>query len=46
VGIAAKPVSGISFKNVTVENTATPCRIVNTRDVEMRNVRMNGKLLT
>jgi polygalacturonase len=45
VGIAAKPVSGIWFKDITVEKTATPSTIVNTRDLEMRNVRMNGKLL-
>jgi hypothetical protein len=45
VGLAAKPVSGIWLKDITVEKTATPSRIVNTRDLEMRNVRMNGKPL-
>jgi polygalacturonase len=45
VGIAAKPVSGVSFKDITIENTATPSRIANTRGLEMRNVRINGKLL-
>ena len=45
VGIAAKPVSGIFFEDVTVESTAMVSKIENTREVEMRNVRMNGKLL-
>ncbi len=46
VGIPAKPVSGISFKNVTVEIAATPTKILNTQSVEMQNVRINGKLLS
>jgi len=45
VGLAGKPISGISFRNITVESTAKPSRIVNTRDLEMRNVRVNGRLL-
>jgi polygalacturonase len=45
VGIPAKPVSGVCFRDITIENTATPSRIVNTRGLEMRNVRINGKLL-
>ncbi len=45
VGINAKPVAGLSFKNVTVETTATPTRILNTQAVEMTNVRINGTLL-
>lgn len=45
VGMEAKPISGISFRNVTVENTAMATRIANTRDVEWNNVRMNGTLL-
>ena len=30
---------------LTIENTATPSKIVNTIGVEMRNVRINGKLV-
>jgi len=45
VGIAAKPVSGVRFQDITIENAVTPTRIANTRGLEMRNVRINGKLL-
>jgi polygalacturonase len=45
VGIAAKPVSGLRFKDITIEKAATPSKIANTRGLEMRNVRVNGKLL-
>ena len=45
VGIEAKPVSGLSFKNVTIETTQTATKILNTQAVEMQNVRINGKLL-
>jgi polygalacturonase len=45
VGIAAKPVSGVHFKDITIEKTAVPSKIANTRGIELRNVRMNGKLL-
>ena len=45
VGIAAKPVSGVHFKNITIENAATPSTVANTSGLDMRNVRINGKLL-
>jgi hypothetical protein len=45
VGIATKPVAGVRFQDITIENTATPSKIVNTIGVEMRNVRINGKLV-
>ncbi len=45
VGTAAKPISGIFFKNISVDSTAMPSRIANTDNLEMHNVRMNGKLL-
>ena len=45
VGIAAKPVTGVRFRDITIEHTAMPSRIANTDGLEMRNVRMNGKLL-
>jgi hypothetical protein len=45
VGIAAKPVSGVRFQDITIENTAMPSKIANTRGLEMHNVRINGKLL-
>jgi len=45
VGIVAKPVAGVRFKDITIEHTPTPSKIVNTNGLEMRNVRINGKLL-
>lgn len=45
MGIAAKPVSGVSFTNVTVEKTAIPSMVAHTVGLELRNVRINGTLL-
>jgi polygalacturonase len=45
VGIEQEPVSGLHFQDVRVDATAVETEIRATRDIEMRNVRINGKLL-
>jgi polygalacturonase len=43
VGIAAKPIDGVYLKDVTIDSAATDIEIANTRNIEMQNVKINGR---
>ncbi len=43
MGIAAKPIVGVYFKDIIIERAAKEFEIANTRQLEMQNVRINGR---
>lgn len=43
VGIASRPIRGVYLDSVTVVSAAAAAEIANTRDLRMRNVRVNGR---
>jgi hypothetical protein len=45
MGIAAKPIVGIYFKDITIERAAKEFEIANTHQIELQNVRINGRLV-
>jgi polygalacturonase len=45
VGIAARPIEGVHFRNVTIGQAGMAKKIQATSDVEMVNVSVNGELL-
>jgi polygalacturonase len=45
VGIVAKPIDGVYLKDITIDSAATDVELVSTHNVEMQNVRINGRLL-
>lgn len=45
VGIEQEPVTGLHFADIRIDSAATETEIRATREIEMRNVRVNGKLL-
>jgi hypothetical protein len=45
VGIAAQPVSRVYFKDITIHEAGAGKQIESTREIEMRNVKVNGELL-
>jgi polygalacturonase len=45
VGTAAKPIDGVYLKDIAIETAASDIEIANTRQIEMRNVTINGRLV-
>jgi len=45
LGIAAKPIDGIYLKDITIDEAAADLQIAETRQIDLRNVRINGRLL-
>jgi hypothetical protein len=40
---ARRPIRGVYLDSVTVDSAAAAAEIANTRDLRMRNVRVNGR---
>ena len=45
VGTADKPIDGLYLKNIAIESAATDMDITNTRNLDIQNVRINGRLV-
>lgn len=43
IGVAAKPIEGLYLKDITIESAGVDLQIVETRGIEMQNVRINSK---
>lgn len=46
IGAAAKPIEEVYFKDITIESAGADLQIAETRKIEMRNVRINGKIVS
>lgn len=46
IGVAAKPIDEVYFKNITIESAGADLQIAETHNIEMQNVRINGKLVS
>jgi len=44
VGISAKPIESVFLKNIEIEKAAVELQIAETRKIELRDVRINGRL--
>jgi polygalacturonase len=46
IGVAAKPIEEVYFKDITIESAGAGLQIAETRKIEVTNVRINGKLVS
>jgi hypothetical protein len=45
VGIRAKPIDGVYLRDITIDEAAAELQIDATRQIELRNVHINGRFL-